>query len=299
MKKTVAAAVIAALTLTGCVQPKKSDGKINIVCTVFPQYDWVTELISGAEDKYEVTLLTKNGVDIHSYQPSADDIIKINTSDLVIYTGGESDAWIQEYTKGMNKSIDMLKTIGDDALYDGVEKETDEHTWLSLDNAEEICDKITETLIALDSANESLYEANKDRYENELERLDEEYERAVSTAPVRTVVVADRFPFRYLFDEYNIQYFAAFPGCSAETEASFETVKLLSEKTENVPAVIVTDNGNIKLAQTVISNTSDSSKPIISLNSMQSVKQEDIDGGLNYISVMTDNLTALKSALGE
>ncbi len=299
MKKITVLITAVMLILSGCAQPKNADGKISIVCTVFPQYDWVRELISGTEDKYELTLLTEKGVDIHSYQPSADDIIKINTSNLIIYTGGESDKWIKDYTKGINKSVDMLDIVGSDALYDNEEKETDEHTWLSLSNAEKICEKITEALISLDPENEALYKANEENYDAELDKLDAEYERAAESAVYKTVVVADRFPFRYLFDEYNIEHFAAFPGCSAETEASFETVKLLSEKAESVPAVIVTDNGNEKLAKTVISNTSDKEKPIISLNSMQSVKREDIDGGVTYLSVMKDNLAALKKALGE
>ena len=115
MKKITVLITAVMLILSGCAQPKNADGKISIVCTVFPQYDWVRELISGTEDKYELTLLTEKGVDIHSYQPSADDIIKINTSNLIIYTGGESDKWIKDYTKGINKSVDMLDIVGSDA----------------------------------------------------------------------------------------------------------------------------------------------------------------------------------------
>ena len=301
IRKIIAIAVLAAITAaTGCApeKNKKNEDKINVVCTSFAQYDWTRELIKGAEDRYDITLLTETGVDIHSYQPSADDIIKINESDMIIYVGGESDKWVKDYTKGSmgKKVINMLDIVDDDLLYD--EREADEHVWLSFDNAEEICEKIAECLISMDPVNEQLYERNENRYTNELESLDSEYESMVRSAPCKTAVIADRFPFRYMFDEYKINYFAAFPGCSAETEASFETVKLLSEKVKDVPAVIVTDNGNQKLAETVLANAGGSEKPIISLNSMQSVTKEDIDGGMTYISAMRENQNMLAMALG-
>lgn len=296
IKKTAAVLAAGALLLSGCASVPKTDGKINVICTVFPQYDWTKQLIKGAEEKYELTLLTENGVDIHSYQPSAEDIIKIKSGDLLIYTGGESDAWLDEYA-GDIKSINMLEVVGNDALIDKQENEADEHTWLSIDNAEDFCERIAAQLALLDAENAALYAKNKELYEHELDMLDDEYEREIDAASYKTAVVADRFPFRYLFDEYDIKYFAAFPGCSAETEASFETVKLLTEKAEEAPAVIVTDNGNRRLAETVISNTSDKAKPIVSLNSMQSIKREDIDAGATYVSVMRDNLAALKEVL--
>lgn len=299
MKKITAVLTTIVLLFTaGCTQ-KKDNGKISVVCTVFPQYDWIRELTSGLEDKYEITLLTKNGVDIHSYQPSADDIIKLNESDLVVYTGGESDAWVKEYVNGMSgkTAINMLEAVGDNALYDHEEQEPDEHTWLSLDNAEEICEELADALEILDPSGKEIYEQNKELYEAELELLDLAYKLIGKNPLHNTVVVADRFPFRYMMDEYDIKYFAAFSGCSAETEASFETVKMLTEQAEKVPAVLVTDNGNLKLAETVVSNTSDKSKPIISLNSMQSVTSEEIDGGITYLSVMKDNLEVLKQAL--
>ena len=303
MKKFIAVLSIFLLfTASGCAPTgynSADNGKISIVCTVFPQYDWVKNLISGAEDKYELTLLTDKGVDIHSYQPSADDIIKIAESSLIIYTGGESDAWVKDYTKDIEgKSfINMLEAVEDDALYDVEENENDEHVWMSFDNAEEICEKISEQLIRFDPSDEELYNKNKENYENKLEALEKEYADAVDSSKNKIVVIADRFPFRYLFDEYDISYYAAFPGCSAETEASFEKVKTLSEKAESTSAVLVTDNGNISLAQTVISNTSDKNKPILSLCSMQNVKKEDIDSGFTYLTAMRDNLETLKKAL--
>lgn len=303
MKKFIAVLSIFLLfTASGCAPTgynSADNGKISIVCTVFPQYDWVKNLISGAEDKYELTLLTDKGVDIHSYQPSADDIIKIAESSLIIYTGGESDAWVKDYTKDIEgKSfINMLEAVEDDALYDAEENENDEHVWMSFDNAEEICEKISEQLIRFDPSGEELYQKNQENYENKLEALEKEYADAVDSSKNKTAVIADRFPFRYLFDEYDISYYAAFPGCSAETEASFEKVKTLSEKAESASAVLVTDNGNISLAQTVISNTSDKNKPILSLCSMQNVKKEDIDNGFTYLTAMRDNLETLKKAL--
>lgn len=297
-KATAFSAISALLIFAGCTAPQgtSSDGKISIVCTVFPQYDWVKTLTKGAEDKYEISLLTDKGVDIHSFQPSADDIIKLSECQLVIYTGGESDEWVRENTQASSATayVNMLEAVKDDALYDFEENEIDEHIWLSLDNAEEICEKITEELVRLDPQNKSLYEKNEELYEAELERLDLEYELALRPANTSYAVIADRFPFRYLFEEYDLNYYAAFPGCSAETEASFETVQLLSEKAKNTSAILVTDNGNTKLAETIISNSESGNKEILSLCSLQSVKKEDIDGGMTYISAMQDNLKVLK-----
>lgn len=298
IKKIIAVAFVCAFALCGCAETENADGKIGVVCTGFPQYDWTKELINGNDDKYELILLTENGADIHSFAPSADDIIKIKQSDLIIYNGGESDSWIEEYARE-TKSVNMLAAVGEDVMLDKEENEPDEHTWLSISNAKKLCEAIAAALAELDPSSAESYEANGTAYEKKLDELDAKYAEMCANAPGNAVVTADRFPFRYLFEDYGIEYFAAFSGCSAETEASFETVKLLSEKAENAPVVMVTDNGNLKLAKTVVSNTSDKEKPIESLNSMQSVTRADIDGGMNYLAVMAENLSVLEKALGE
>lgn len=298
IKKIIAVAFVCAFALCGCAETENADGKIGVVCTGFPQYDWTKELINGNDDKYDLILLTENGADIHSFAPSADDIIKIKQSDLIIYNGGESDSWIEEYARE-TKSVNMLAAVGEDVMLDKEENEPDEHTWLSISNAKKLCEAIAAALAELDPSSAESYEANGTAYEKKLDELDAKYAEMCANTQGNAVVTADRFPFRYLFEDYGIEYFAAFSGCSAETEASFETVKLLSEKAENAPVVLVTDNGNLKLAKTVVSNTSDKEKPIESLNSMQSVTRADIDGGMNYLAVMAENLSVLEKALGE
>ena len=304
----------ALFALSGCSAPQTYDaGKIHILCTIFPQYDWVREITKGAENT-DVTLLIDNGTDMHSFQPSADDIIKLSSADAVIYVGGTSDKWIKNTLDKTPEvtAVNMLDILGNSVLdeehVDGMEEEThlghdkeaDEHVWLSLRNAEKICSSLADTISDIDPQNSELYHQNAKEYISELQQLDEQYSTIISSSKRKTLVFADRFPFRYLTEDYGLTYYAAFPGCSAESEASFETITFLAGKldSEQLPAVMIIDGGNAAVAETVINNSNDKNRKILTLDSLQSVKMQDIEtAGLTYLSAMRKNLAAIAEAL--
>ena len=321
---------------------KDPNKKISIVTTIFPEYDWVREIVGNHADKFEITYLMNKGVDLHSYQASAEDIAKVSSADLFIYVGGESDTWaedaIAEATNKDMKVINLLNSLGSDVkeeevvegmaaedehdhdhseeakdhdhseedkdhdhdhdhdhAKEGEEVEYDEHVWLSLKNAQKLVMDIEADIQSLDPDNA----ANAQAYVKKLEELDKEYQKAVDESSVKYILVGDRFPFRYLVDDYGLKYSAAFVGCSAETEASFDTITFLAGKLDELGLknVVTIENSNQKIAKTIIENTKNKDQGLLVLNSLQSVSQKDIDGGLTYLSVMKDNLEVLKKAL--
>ena len=296
---------------SGC-RPFEADGRINVVCTIFPQYDWLCRILGDNHDRINPVLLVKNGTDMHSYQPAAADIARISSCDMLIYTGGESESWVKEVLRDkVNKNmivIDLLEELGSRVKEErGSDTETqtidgavpDEHIWLSLDNAVILCRVIEEQLSLLDPENAEIYADHLTAYTMKLSELDGEYRRAVDEAYLHTLVFADRFPFIYLTGEYNLDYYAAFPGCSAETEASFETVVLLAGKIDelNLKVVLVTESSDEKLAQTIVKNTVKKNQQILRLDSMQSISLGDIAQGISYLQIMENNLKVLKAAL--
>lgn len=309
--------------LTGCGKnsgnEKLAGGKYSVVCTIFPQYDWVRQIIGQQEDNYELTLLLDKGVDLHNYQPTAADIAKIANCDMFIYVGGESDEWVEDVLKeSTNKDmivINLLDILGDsvkeEEFVEGMEGEEDgedgeeegleydEHVWLSLKNAGMICKEITESLSNIDSSNSTYYQESYKKYVEELNELDKEYKKVVEDASFDTILFGDRFPFRYLVDDYSLNYYAAFVGCSAETEASFETIVFLSEKVDELklPVVFVIESSDRKIAKTVINNTQDKNQEILVMNSMQSITSKDVAAGTTYLSVIQENLNVLKQGL--
>ena len=326
MKRFVGVVLTAMLILStmGCssvgTRDNNSDSKkIKVVTTVFPEYDWVREIVGDKNDKVELTLLLDNGTDLHSYQPTTEDMLKIAEADLFIYVGGESDNWVNDALKNaVNKNmkvINLMETLGDDVkeeeIVEGMEAdeddekeghdevEYDEHVWLSLGNAETIVGAISEKMSEIDPENAESYGANEEAYSERLEALDEKYEAAVNAAEGKTILFGDRFPFRYLADDYDISYYAAFAGCSAETEASFETITFLADKVDelSLPAVLTIENSDQKIAKTIIDNTKSKNQKVLSMDSMQSVKRTDIDNGVSYYSIMEGNLEVLKEAL--
>ncbi len=306
--------------LSGCKPNKESspagEEKIRIVAAIFPAYDWTRNILGDDPAGAELTLLLDNGVDLHSYQPSVDDILTISKADLFIYVGGESDGWVTDALKRADKAdmrvIKMLDAIGDAAreeeLAEGMQAEEepeeeeayDEHIWLSLRNAAAVCKAITAELSALDPAHAQDYEANAAAYTEKLQELDGAYRQAVDAGTVKTLLFGDRFPFRYLTEDYGLDYYAAFSGCSAETEASFETVTFLARKAEelDLPAVLTIDGTDRRIAETVARNTGGRERQILTLDSLQSVSAKDIENGLTYLSVMESNLEVLRQALG-
>lgn len=318
--------IMSVALLVGCSvnkdKLKQDPDKINIVCTTFPQYDWMRQVIKGNEDRIELKLLIDNGVDIHSYQATVDDIIILSECDLIVYVGGESDSWVDDAIKQSAnpdlRTINMMDTLGDmvkeEEFIEGMQEEEeeadedghkhdhveyDEHVWLSLRNAEYIVEKMADELVALDPEGKDIYEKNAEEYITAIASLDTEYQTVVDNASKKTVLFGDRFPFRYMADDYGISYYAAFVGCSAETEASFETVTFLANKIDELSLdyVLVIENSDTKLAQTIIDSSSKKDVQIMTLDSIQSVNRNDIDAGVSYLEIMENNLQVLQTVL--
>ena len=299
---------------------KQSDDKIDklsIVTTIFPEYDWVKEILGDKADNAEITMLLDNGVDLHSYQPTADDIVRISDCDLFIYVGGESDGWVGDALKNAAnkdmKVINLMEVLGDsvkeEETVEGMQEEEhdreeeaeyDEHVWLSLRNAETLCGAISAALQEIDPDNKDAYASNTSAYIGKLSTLDSEYKKAVNAATYKTVLFGDRFPFRYMSDDYGLSYYAAFVGCSAETEASFETISFLAGKVDelNLPCVLTIEGAQHKIAETIVQNTSAKNQKVLTMDSMQSTTSKDVENGTTYLSVMEQNLSVLKEALG-
>ena len=310
---TLFAALTALTLLIASACDFSSDGKLHIVCTIFPQYDWVRELTEGA-DNVEVTLLEDSGVDLHNFQPSAADKVSILNSDLFVYTGGESDDWAKTLLENADKdvrSLDLIEALGDRALTEeeGIEEsgehdhehedEVDEHIWLSVQNAKVLVSAISEALCGADEDNAALYRENCKNYLIELNELDEAFEETVSSAKRTVLVFADRYPFHYLAHDYGLTCYAAFSGCSAESEASFATILALVRHVEenSLPYVMVLESSTQGIAKQVIDNTGSKDQGILVLNSLQSVTREDIGNGATYRDLMKEDLAVLKTAL--
>ncbi|WP_287388341.1 metal ABC transporter substrate-binding protein [Lachnospira sp.] len=314
---------LAVSSLVACGSVKNShlqsssndDAKYEIVCTIFPIYDWVKNIV-GDNDNVNVTLLLDQGTDIHSFQPTTADIALISDADMFIYVGGESDEWAEDATsEAVNKkqiAVNLMEILDDEVVEEEIkegmqaeeedseedEVEYDEHVWLSLKNAQTIVSQLTDKISEMDEANQETYVQNSAMYMAQLASLDAQYQAVIDIASQKTLLFGDRFPFRYLVEDYNLDYYAAFVGCSAETEASFETIAFLAEKLKELglSKVLIIENSDGKIADTVIEQSKTSATKAV-LNSMQSVTADDVKDGITYISIMQDNLEVLKEAL--
>ncbi len=319
MKKLISlllSAVLLASLLAGCgTAAPESHGDIKVVTTIFPIYDWVREVAKDDVD-INLDLLLDNGVDLHSYQPTAKDIMDISDCDIFIYVGGESDEWVDDtLAQSDNKNmtvLDLMDILGDKAKEEEVKEgmqeddheheegpEYDEHVWLSLKNTSLFVDKIAEALSKADPQHAEVFKANAASYQEKLSALDTQYQQAVDSASVKTLLFGDRFPFRYLTDDYGLDYYAAFVGCSAESEASFETISFLSGKVDelNLKSIMQIETSDGSIAKTVKDNTKTKDQQILTLDSIQNVTSDRIQAGETYLSVMESNLTVLKQAL--
>ena len=342
MKKIVSLVISLAMVLSCMLYAAVAEGKkINVVTTIFPIYDWTREVV-GENDHVQLTLLLDSGVDLHSYQPTAADIMKIATCDVFIYVGGESDEWVEDaLQEAVNPNmivINLVEAMGEDIKMEEVvegmehehedhdeddedhdhdddhddnddhddpdedhdhEDEADEHVWLSLRNAQKLVNAIASAFSIADPAHAENYQANAAAYNEKLAALDQEYSLAVTEAAFKTVLFGDRFPFRYLVDDYDLGYYAAFSGCSAETEASFQTIVFLAQKVDELklPAVLTIEGTNHRIAETIISTTTTKNQKLLTMNSMQGATLRDVQAGVTYLSIMQDNLEVLKTAL--
>lgn len=328
---------------------KGNSNKISIVCTTFPQYDWVKNILGEEAERFNVTLLLDNGVDMHSYQPAVKDIATAGSSNLFIYVGGESDTWVEDALKEAKnkdlKAINLMETLGnsvkEEEVVEGMQEEReslghsheksskekqeqtqkeshensqeingqkeaadeepeyDEHIWLSIRNAEIMVKNIEKTIEQLDSDNAKVYQTNAENYIKKLDTLDKQYANTIQNAKYKAILFGDRFPFRYMADDYDLKYYAAFAGCSAETMAGFETVTFLAKKADELrlPVILTIENSDGRIAEAVKSNTTKKNQKILAMNSLQSVTKEQIADGITYLQVMQENLSVLSEAL--
>ena len=339
MHKVLAVLLALSLLITGLLPcaALAAASKTSVVTTIFPIYDWVRQIVGENSALVEITMLLDNGVDLHSYQPSAQDILKIATADLFVYVGGESDGWVEDVLKSANnprlKTVNLLEALGDrvkaEEIVEGMEhehdhedeeehdheheedhdheehdhdheeEEADEHVWLSLRNAQYLVKILADSLAEADAARADSYLANAAAYNEKLAALDAEYAAAVENAAYKTILFGDRFPFRYLADDYGLTYFAAFSGCSAESEASFATIVFLAQKVDELglPAVLTIENPKMRIAETIVSTTKAKNQKILSMDSMQGITSRDVQAGAAYLAIMENNLQVLIDAL--
>ena len=304
MKRLIAALLCLCLVLCGCTaQPEKphDETKLQIVCTSFPAYDFAREI---ADDRAELTLLIKPGSEVHSYEPTPKDMIRIQESDLFICNGGESEQWANTLiTPELNTIyvMDCVDTVEEsaDGIYnaeDG-EPELDEHVWTSPLNAIKISEEICNALCKLDTNNAEEYKMNFAAYKAQLMALDREFRQVIKNSGKHTLVFADRFPMRYFALEYGLDCYAAFPGCSSETEPSAKTVAYLIDRVreDKIPAVLYMEFSNQKMADVICEDTGCKKLPFYSAHS---VSAEQFEQGVSYLDLMRINLNSLKEALG-
>jgi zinc transport system substrate-binding protein len=310
MKRLIASAAL--IILFVFCQAYGADKKISIVTSIFPQYDFVREI---AKDKAELFQLLPLGAESHSFEPTPKDIIKIKNCDIFIYTGGEGDAWINQILSSIdvkNKQIiSAIKLVNavEEEIVEGMQEEEeehekggeeeaeyDEHVWTSPKNAKIIVKAISEALIKADAQNAQFYKQNTAEYIEKIDTLDKNFEDIVKNSKRKTIIFADRFPFRYFADAYGLKYFAAFPGCSTETEASAATIKFLIDKVkaEKIPVIFHIELSNEKMADT-ISEATGAKKKLF--HACHNVSKKDFKAGLGYIDFMTRNAEVLKEAL--
>ena len=335
MKKVVAV-MLSLMLMLPCFLPAAAEAKkISVITTIFPLYDWTREVVGPDSGNVELTMLLGNGVDLHSYQPTIQDIVRISTCDVFIYVGGESDKWVSNaLAEAVNKDmkvINLLEAMGEglktEEIVEGMEhdhdheedhdheaeadhdheedhdheheEEADEHVWLSLRNAQKLVQVIAATLSEADPADAEKYQANAAAYREKLAQLDARYAEAVNAAEKKTLLFGDRFPFRYLVDDYGLSYYAAFSGCSAETEASFETIVFLARKVDELglSTVLTMENAKTRIAETIVESTSAKNQKVLAMDSMQGTTSAGVQSGVTYLSIMESNLKVLEEAL--
>lgn len=307
MKKIISLLVIiiSIFLISGCTSSK--DDKMTIITTNFPAYDFAREITKGSN--IEVKMLLKPGSESHDYEPTPKDIISIGKSSMFIYVGGESDEWVDKILKSIDTSniqiVKMLdevypvyeeKVEGMTTIEDEDEEEYDEHVWTNPNNVILISKIIKDKISKVDPSNRDLYTKNYEEYKTKLKALDNDIRNIVDNSNRKELIFADRFPFRYFVDEYGLSYYAAFPGCSSETEANAKTISFLIDKVkeDKVPVILTIEFSNKKIAKAISKETG---AKILELNSAHNISKEDFDNGKSYLDIMNENLEVLKEAL--
>ncbi|PKM39111.1 MAG: zinc ABC transporter substrate-binding protein [Firmicutes bacterium HGW-Firmicutes-9] len=310
------AIVLSLALLSACVPTaavEEGDG-LSIVSTIFPSYDFARQITADTDAR--VTLLLQPGEEVHSFDPTSQDIIRIQNADLFLFVGGENDVWVDGVLSGLDKSVNTFRMMDYVTLYeeelvagmqeepeeadaanvDANEQEWDEHVWTAPVNAIAIVKAMTAELISLDPDNASTFQTNADAYVKQLEALDQSFREVVNASGRKTIVFADRFPVRYFVEEFGLNYYAAFPGCSAETDASAATVASLIDrvKADNIPVVFYIEMSNEQMANTVAEATG--AMPLL-FHSTHNVTKAEFEGGATYLSLMQNNVIALLAAL--
>ena len=319
LKKIAAFALILVLALSvlsACAPKEAAEAEtgISIVSTVFPSYDFARQITAGTDA--QVTLLLQPGEEVHSFDPTSQDIIRVQNADLFLYVGGENDTWVEGVLSGLDKSVNTFRmmdavTLYEEELVEGMQPEAeeagtattgteaqewDEHVWTAPVNAISIVKAMTAELVSEDPANAATYQANSDAYVKQLETLDQSFWDVVNNAAHKTVVFADRFPVRYFVEEFGLEYYAAFPGCSADTEPSAATITTLIDhvESENIPVVFYIEMSNQQMANTVAEATG--AKTML-FHTCHNVTKAEFESGATYLSLMQNNVEALKAAL--
>lgn len=303
--------IFAIVSLTGCNKKQETQDKLTIVSTNFPGYDFA-RAITMDNTKVKVKMLLKPGAESHTFEPTPEDIKTIKNSDIFIYVGGDSDEWVDDILSDIDtdktkiiKLIDLVDAK-EEVTTEGMESdekeeseeeaELDEHVWTSPKNAIEIINKLKKEIINIDSDEKSNLESNANNYVNKLNDLDTEFKSIVKTAKRKEIIVGDRFPLRYFADEYGLSYYAAFPGCSEQTEASAKTISFLANKVkeDKIPIVLKIELSSGNIANTIAKETN---TKVLEFNSAHNISQSDFDAGTTYVDIMTKNAEVLKEAL--
>lgn len=306
------ALLVCALFSFGCAQKA---GGVKILCTVFPIYDWARNVI-GESDGVTLSLLVENGTDMHSFQPSFMDVAKIKQCDVLVLVGGESDKWVAEAADDDTviirlselEGITLYEVSSQSGAHDHgeghehkaghVEHTFDEHLWLSIANAKVASSAICDVICSLDGESKDVYKNNLEMFSDKLSSLDKRF-RELTDGSDTTLIFADRFPFVYLFEDYGLEYYAAFESCTTDTNADFETVVRLAEAADGQSGrwVLVTESSDKALAESVIRASKREDLEIRALDSMQSLTGEDVKGGVTYVGIMESNLEVLEEIL--
>ena len=308
---TIILILLVSFIITGC-NKNEDNNKISIIATNYPSYEFARAVVNN-NSNIEVKMLLKPGSESHTYEPTPKDIKLIENSKMFIYVGGESDTWVDDILSSIDTSdkkivrlIDLVETKSEE-LKEGMEsvedeedeideEEIDEHVWTSPINAIKIVRKLNEYIDELSIKDKEELDSNASNYINELESIDKEIRSVISSSKRKEIIIGDRFPLRYFADEYSLDYYAAFPGCSEQTEASSKTLSFLINKVkeDNIPVILKMELSNSNIANTIASETN---TKVLEFNSAHNIKESDFNKGITYIDIMKENIKVLKEAL--